>query len=44
VAQFAGVGTAFQLVDDVRDLTGGALLGRSPGTDLQVGVYTLLCC
>jgi geranylgeranyl pyrophosphate synthase len=42
VAQFAGsVGTAFQLVDDVRDLTGEALLGRSPGTDLRAGVYTL---
>jgi len=34
-------GLAFQLADDVRDLVGDAALGRPPGTDLRVGVYTL---
>jgi len=42
VAEFAAkLGTGFQLADDVRDLVGGATLGRAPGTDLRVGVYTL---
>jgi heptaprenyl diphosphate synthase len=37
----AHVGTAFQLADDLRDILGGPLLGREPGTDLREGVYTL---
>jgi len=42
VRQFAaGVGVAFQLADDLRDLVGGAELGRAAGTDLREGVYTL---
>ena len=42
VAQFGALlGVGFQLADDVRDLMGGPALGRSPGTDLRVGVYTL---
>lgn len=34
-------GVAFQLADDVRDIVGGATLGRERGTDLREGVYTL---
>lgn len=42
VARFgAEVGLAFQLIDDVRDLRGEAVVGRPPGTDVREGVYTL---
>jgi geranylgeranyl pyrophosphate synthase len=34
------IGLAFQLVDDVRDVVGGATLGRERGTDIREGVYT----
>jgi geranylgeranyl pyrophosphate synthase len=39
-AYAAAFGMAFQLGDDLRDLLGGAALGRAPGTDLRQGVYT----
>lgn len=36
------VGTAFQLSDDIMDLTSSAeVLGKEPGVDLKEGVYTL---
>lgn len=35
------VGVAFQLADDVIDLTGGKDAGKTPGTDLREGVPTL---
>ncbi|MDT0189888.1 polyprenyl synthetase family protein [Rothia terrae] len=35
------VGVAFQLADDVIDLTGGTAAGKTPGTDLREGVPTL---
>jgi heptaprenyl diphosphate synthase len=36
------LGTAFQLSDDIMDLTASQLeLGKEPGTDLREGVYTL---
>jgi len=42
VLKFANdVGLAFQLADDLRDLTGTADAGRVPGQDLREGVLTL---
>jgi geranylgeranyl pyrophosphate synthase len=42
VAEYgATIGLAFQLADDLRDLIGGAALGRERGTDVREGVYTL---
>ncbi|HEV2756416.1 MAG TPA: polyprenyl synthetase family protein [Actinomycetota bacterium] len=36
------LGLAFQMVDDLLDLTGDAkVTGKTPGTDLKEGVYTL---
>jgi geranylgeranyl pyrophosphate synthase len=37
----ATIGLVFQLADDLRDLMGGAALGRERGTDVREGVYTL---
>lgn len=37
----ARIGSAFQLADDLRDIVGGPMLGREPGTDIREGVYTL---
>jgi heptaprenyl diphosphate synthase len=38
----AHLGLAFQMVDDLLDLTGDPkVTGKSPGTDLREGVYTL---
>lgn len=41
VAFGADLGTAYQLADDLRDLTGDAVVGRRPGTDLREGAYPL---
>lgn len=34
------LGFAFQVLDDVRDLEGGAALGKAPGGDLARGLFT----
>ncbi|HEX2293917.1 MAG TPA: polyprenyl synthetase family protein [Actinomycetota bacterium] len=42
VAFGAHLGLAFQMVDDLLDLTGDPrITGKTPGTDLKEGVYTL---
>ena len=42
VAFGSHLGLAFQMVDDLLDLTGDAkVTGKTPGTDLKEGVYTL---
>lgn len=42
VVKFGGdVGLAFQVADDLRDLTGTADIGRPPGQDLREGVLTM---